>query len=62
MGQALGTPCITNVWMPDGMKDTPADRSGPRARLIESLDAMFAEPIDPSVNLDSMEGKLFGIS
>ena len=43
------------------MKDTPADRSGPRVRLIESLDAMFAEPIDPSASLDSMEGKLFGI-
>jgi len=61
MGQALGTPCVTNVWIPDGMKDTPADRAAPRGRLIESLDAMFAEPIDPSINLDSMEGKLFGI-
>jgi L-rhamnose isomerase len=61
MGQALGTPCVTNVWIPDGMKDTPADRASPRARLAESLDAMFATAIDPSLNLDSIEGKLFGI-
>jgi len=61
MGQALGTPCVTNVWIPDGMKDTPVDRVGPRQRLIESLDAVFAEKLDPSCNLDSVEGKLFGL-
>ena len=61
MGQALGTPCVTNVWIPDGMKDTPVDRVGPRERLMESLDAVFKEPLDPSVNLDSVEGKLFGL-
>ena len=33
MGKALGTPCVTNVWIPDGMKDTPVDRVGPRERL-----------------------------
>ena len=33
------------------MKDTPADRAAPRERLIESLDAMFAEPIDPRTTL-----------
>ena len=61
MGRALGTPCVTNVWIPDGMKDTPVDRVGPRERLIESLDAVFAEPLDPAFNLDSVEGKLFGL-
>ena len=61
MGQALGTPCVTNVWIPDGMKDTPVDRVGPRERLMESLDAVFKERLDPSVNLDSVEGKLFGL-
>ena len=60
-GKALGTPCVTNVWIPDGMKDTPVDRKGPRERLAESLDAIFAEPIDPKLNLDAVEGKLFGI-
>ena len=61
MGRALGTPAVTNLWIPDGMKDTPVDRLGPRERLVESLDAVFAEPIDPAFNLDAVEGKLFGI-
>ena len=61
MGKALGSPCITNVWIPDGYKDLPIDRRGPRERLAESLDAIFAEPLDPSHNLDSVESKLFGI-
>jgi L-rhamnose isomerase len=43
------------------MKDTPADRSGPRARLVESLDAIFAKRIDPKLNVDSVEPKLFGL-
>ena len=60
-GKALGTPTITNVWVPDGMKDTPADRKGPRERLRASLDQLFAEPIDPKYNLDAIEGKLFGV-
>lgn len=61
MGTALGTPCITNFWIPDGYKDLPADRYAPRRRLADSLDAVFAEPIDRSVNLDAVESKLFGI-
>jgi L-rhamnose isomerase len=60
-GHALGTPCLTNLWIPDGMKDTPADRRGPRERLAESLDAIFKPKFDPLVNLDSVEPKLFGI-
>ena len=61
IGAALGTPCVTNVWIPDGSKDTPIDRKGPRERLIESLDAVFAEPLDPRHNRDAVEGKLFGL-
>ena len=61
MGRALGKTCITNVWVPDGMKDTPADRRSPRARLAESLDAVFKKPLPPKFNLDSVEPKLFGI-
>jgi L-rhamnose isomerase len=61
MGQALGKTCVTNIWIPDGMKDTPADRQGPRARLAESLDAVFKKPISPKLNLDAVEPKLFGI-
>jgi L-rhamnose isomerase len=60
-GQSLGTPCVTNVWIPDGSKDAPVDRKGPRERLAESLDAVFAETLDPQWNRDAVESKLFGI-
>jgi len=61
MGKALGTACVTNLWIPDGMKDTPIDRVGPRQRLTDALDAIYKESISPSLNLDAVEGKLFGI-
>jgi L-rhamnose isomerase len=61
IGQALGSPCVTNVWIPDGMKDSPIDRKTPRQVLAQSLDAVFAEPIDRKHNLDAVEGKLFGL-
>jgi L-rhamnose isomerase len=60
-GRALGTPCVTNIWIPDGFKDTPADRATPRRLLKASLDAILAEKLDPACNLDAVEGKLFGI-
>jgi L-rhamnose isomerase len=60
-GEALGTPCVTNVWIPDGYKDTPADRKSPRERLKASLDAVFDEKLNPQHNLDAVESKLFGI-
>ncbi len=61
MGKALGTPCVTNLWIPDGYKDIPVDRKGPRERLKKSLDEIFAEPMDRSCILDAVESKLFGI-
>ena len=61
MGKALGKTCVTNVWIPDGMKDTPADRNAPRERLTESLDAVFKKALSPKYNLDAVEPKLFGI-
>jgi L-rhamnose isomerase len=60
-GRALATPCVTNLWIPDGMKDTPVDRAGPRQRLLESLDAIYRETLDAAVIRDAVEGKLFGI-
>jgi L-rhamnose isomerase len=60
-GQALGTPAIVNHWVPDGMKDTPIDRLGPRERLVHSLDAIIHETVPPSAARDAVEGKLFGI-
>ena len=61
IGEALGSFCITNVWVPDGSKEPPVDRRGPRERLAESLDAIFAEPLDPAHNRDAIESKLFGL-
>ncbi len=61
IGKKLGSPTITNVWIPDGSKDTPADRIGPRRRLEASLDAVFAEKLSPKHHHDAVESKLFGI-
>jgi len=60
-GQQLCTPCITNIWIPDGFKDTPVDRKTPRQLLKNSLDKILAEKIDPRYNRDAVEPKLFGI-
>jgi L-rhamnose isomerase len=60
-GRKLGSPCITNIWIPDGLKDTPANRRTPRELLRYSLDTIFAEKIDPQFNRDAVEGKLFGL-
>lgn len=61
IGRQLGTTCVTNVWIPDGSKDAPVDRKGPRERLESALDAVFSEQIDPGLQLDAVESKLFGI-
>ena len=61
MGRQLGSPTVTNVWIPDGSKDLPADRKGPRERLEAALDAVFARKLDPAHHLDAVESKLFGI-
>ena len=55
----LGMPCLCNVWIPDGLKDIPADRLSPRKRLQDSLDQIFAEKL-PGV-IDCVESKVFGI-
>jgi len=60
-GEQLGQTCVTNVWVPDGFKDVPADRLAPRQRLKDALDEVFAEELNPAHNLDAVESKLFGI-
>lgn len=60
-GEALGTPCVTNIWIPDGYKDTPFERRRPREILRDSLDTVLAKPLDPRHNLDAVECKLFGL-
>jgi L-rhamnose isomerase len=61
IGRALGSTCMVNVWIPDGYKDLPIDRIAPRKRLIESLDAIFAEQLPEKDEIDAVECKLFGI-
>ena len=61
IGRALGSTCMVNVWIPDGYKDLPVDRVAPRQRLIESLDAIFAEQLPEKEEIDAVECKLFGI-
>jgi L-rhamnose isomerase len=61
MGRRLGKTVITNFWIPDGSKDTTVSRRAHREWLVQSLDAIFAETIDPQLNRDAVESKLFGI-
>jgi L-rhamnose isomerase len=61
IGKELGDTVITNFWMPDGMKDFPADRLSPRKRMADSLDKIFSVKINRNHNRDSVECKLFGI-
>ena len=61
IGKALGSPCVNNVWIPDGFKDIPADRATPRKILNDSLDICFEEQFSPKHMLDAIESKLFGI-
>ncbi|HIX57734.1 MAG TPA: L-rhamnose isomerase [Candidatus Anaerobiospirillum pullistercoris] len=60
-GRELGITALNNVWVPDGLKDVPADRIGMRERLKDSLDQIFAEKIDRKYMADAVEGKVFGI-
>lgn len=61
IGQAMGSPCVLNFWIPDGYKDVPADRLAPRMRLLDSLDTIFAQTADARYLRDAVESKLFGI-
>lgn len=60
-GKELGQTCLTNIWIPDGYKDTPSDRLTPRKRLKESLDKIYSVPTNSLYNDDSVESKVFGI-
>lgn len=61
IGEKLGIPCLCNLWIPDGLKEIPADRMGPRERLKKSLDEIYSEKYDPKYLIDSCESKVFGI-
>jgi L-rhamnose isomerase len=59
IAKAQGGECVNNHWIPDGAKDSPADRWGPRLRLVESYDEILKEKIDGCT--DAVESKLFGL-
>ena len=61
MGRQLGTTTVTNVWIPTATRTPRSTVRAPRERLTESLDRIFADPIDPRLHLDAVEAKLFGI-
>lgn len=56
-----GIPCVMNIWIPDGYKDIPGDRLGPRNRYMKSVDEILAIPYDKSKVLVCLESKVFGI-
>lgn len=60
-GEQLGTPSVMNIWVPDGMKDLTVDRLAPRQRLMQALDEVLAEILNPAHHIDAVESKLFGI-
>ncbi len=61
-GKELGQKSLMNIWIPDGLKDVPADRLGPRMRLKDSLDKILAGyKYDKKVMDVSVESKVFGI-
>ena len=60
-GEQLGTPSVMNIWVPDGMKDVTVDRFAPRQRLMQALDEVLAEKLNPAHHIDAVESKLFGI-
>ena len=56
-----GTPCVVNIWIPDGYKDVPAYRLSPRLRLKDSLDKILACGYDKKKVIVAVESKVFGI-
>jgi len=60
LAKAFGKPALMNIWIPDGYKDVPADRMGPRLRLKKSLDEML-ENYDQKWVIPAVESKVFGI-
>lgn len=54
-------PCVMNIWIPDGLKDIPADRYSPRLRFKQSLDEILSIPYDTSRVFVTLESKVFGI-
>lgn len=61
LAQETGIECMMNIWIPDGLKDVPGNRTAPRARLKASLDEILATDYDKSKVKVAVESKVFGI-
>lgn len=61
IGKEIGTTCVMNIWVPDGMKDMPSDRLGYRQQMKRSLDEILEVKYDRRYLIDALESKLFGI-
>ena len=61
IGRQLGSPCVNNLWVPDGSKDLPSGRLDHRQLLKDSLDQIYEQHYDPTHLWDAVESKLFGI-
>ena len=61
IGKELGQTCYNNLWIPDGLKDTPANRFRYRDVLNNALDEIFSKRYEGNHFIDTLEGKLFGI-
>lgn len=61
IGKEQGSPCLNNLWIPDGLKDVPGNRFTPRMRLKASLDEIYAVKYPKEYIVDSVESKVFGI-
>ena len=60
-GKQLNQKSLCNIWIPDGLKEVPSDREGPRARLKDSLDQILKTKYDKKYMDVSLESKVFGI-
>jgi len=60
-GENQGSPALHDIWIPDGLKDVPADRLGPRERLRDALDEIYSVKYNKDYIIDVLESKLFGI-
>ncbi len=61
LAEEMGSHCLVNIWIPDGLKDVPADRLTPRLRLKDSLDEILSIEYDKEKVRVAVESKVFGI-
>ena len=61
MAEKLGSRVLCDIWIPDGLKEDPADRLSPRLRLKDSLDTILASGYDREKVDVAVEQKVFGI-